>query len=199
MSPRQIQIPLPETGFEWLEVEAETGACDDVPDLKWIRKPSGPIHLFVFADGPSGSGRFWEIRVGISDKGQPEPARGVCLTTSTVGWRTLQHFKTSPLPWLDDVDGDGKSEFVLWNSFPLRDEGTSAEFGLMAWVYRLASKDSLVVDWELTRRMARELAAAYRAPLKDASPSASQLRAEAAAILEAFAEERCAAPFQNPR
>jgi hypothetical protein len=66
-----------------------------------------------------------------------------------------------------------------------------AEFGLVAWVYRLDRNDSLVVDWDLSRRMAREIAAAYRAPVQGTPQHLTPLRAEAAAALEAFADERC--------
>jgi len=199
MTPPHIQIPLPHVGFEWPEGEEQTGPCEAVPREKWIRKPSGSFDLFVSADGPSGSGRYWNVTVGIGKKDSPKPDRGICLATSTVGWRTLQQFKNSPLVWLDDLDGDGKAEVIVWASFPLRPEASMAEFGLTAWVYRLTSKDSFVLDWKLSRRMARDLAAAYRAPLANSPQTFAPMRAEAAAALEMFADARCTVTAPNHR
>ena len=199
VSPPHIQIPLPQAGFKWLEDEEQTGACEVVPAEKWIRKASGPADLFVYADGPSGSGRYWTATVGIAKSGGTKPQRGICVTTSTVGWRTLQQYKGPALPWLDDVDGDGKSEVILWDGFPLRDGASMAEYGLTAWVYRLTSEGALVIDWGLTRKLAREIAADYRAPLANSSQIAAQLRTEAAAALEKFADERCTVAGQKCR
>lgn len=195
------QIPLPQAGFTWLESEELKGPCEQVPIENWIRKPSGTSDLFIHANGPRGSGRFWDVTIGVSEKGQAKPTRGICLTTTTIGWRTLKHYKDSPLPWLDDVDGDGKAEMILWSSFPLREEPevSSAEYGMMAWVYRLGTADSLVLDWDLSRRMAREIAVEYRSPRGGAPPKPSSLRAIAADALEMFADDRCSAVPGNSR
>lgn len=199
MAPPQVQIPIPQNGITWLKGKEPTGKCEAVPAGKWVRKASGAQDLFVYADGPSGSLRYWTITVGIAKAGSPKPARGFCLEASTLGWRTLQQFKLSPLPWLDDVDGDGKAEFILWDSFPLRADASMSELGLTAWVYRLTSDGTLVIDWDLTRKLVREIAAAYRAPLKTPPPNPSPLRAEAATALEMFADARCTVPTQNNR
>jgi len=192
MVPSRNSILLPPHEFNWLEDEdATSNVCGEVPEGKWIRKPSGSRDLFVYADGPSGSGRFWTITIGIAKAGSPKPARGFCFTASTVGRRTLQKYNVSPLPWLDDVDGDGKAEFVLWDSFPLRADASMAEYGLTAWVYRFDSRNSLVMDWNLSRQLARELAASYRSPLDGASTGLLSLRSDAAAALTLFADDRC--------
>ena len=116
--------------------------------------------------------------------------RGFCLVTSTVGWRTLQQLKGSPLPWAADLNGDGRAELIIWDSFSLREGASQAEFGLVAWVYQVDPKGVFTIDWGLSRQMARELASAYWQPLKpDASLQA--LRITAAQALEAFASERC--------
>jgi hypothetical protein len=128
--------------------------------------------------------------VAVSEK-QQKVERGTCIWTSTVGWRTLQRYSMGPLPWLDDVDDDGRSEFILWDSFPLRDGASMAEYALIAWVYRLAPPDELVMDWELTRTFARSLAKEYRSPSEPPSGSPDGSRAKAAEALEEFAEERC--------
>lgn len=199
MSPPLIQIPLPQVGFKWLKDEEQTGACEVVPAEKWLRKASGSADLFAHADGPSGSGHYWTITVGVAEAGIKNPKRGVCFATSTVGWRTLQQYKVSPLPWLDDVDGDGKSEVILWDSFPLRDGASMAEYGLTAWVYRHSEKDSLTLDWKLSRGMARDIAAAYRKPLKTESESLAPVRTIAATVLDQFADEACHAPAEAPQ
>ena len=193
MSPGSLKIPFPAEGFTWLKGEEEAGPCEAVPTERWTRKRSGTHDLFVSADGPSGSGRYWTITLGFAESGSPVPRRGTCLTTSTVGWRTLQHYRNSPLPWLDDVDGDGEAELILWASFPLRQDASAAEYGLTAWVYRLDRHD-LKLDWDLSRRMARDLASAYRTPLSVPSPHITPLRAAAAAALEKLAQGRCAVP-----
>ncbi len=201
MGPDHLDIRLPRHGFVWLEGEELSGRCEDVPVGKWIRKPSGSIDLLVYADGPSGSGRYWNVTIGVAKRHEPKPVRGVCLMTSTVGWRTLQQYKNSALPWLDDLGGDGKAELIIWTSFPLREDASMAEYGLMAWVYRLASEDSLAIDWGLSRRMAREIAEQYRSrsPLEAATPWPGPLRAEAAAALDLFANEGCTIPGEGAR
>jgi hypothetical protein len=198
MRPDHLQIRLPRRGFTWLDGEEISGRCDDVPAKKWIRNSSGSVDLFVYADGPSGSGRYWNVTIGVARRQHSKPIRGVCLTTSTVGWRTLRQYKKAPLAWLDDLDKDGKAELILWSSFPLRD-GALAEYGLMAWVYRLGSKDSLAIDWGLSRRMAREMAGAYRSAFDSTTSYPEPLRIEAAEALERFADERCGMPQNDAR
>ncbi len=191
MRPPQPQIHLPRQGFVRLEGKGISGECVDVPAQKWIRQSSGSLDLLVYADGPSGSGRYWNVTIGVAPKQHSGASRGVCLETSTVGWRTLQRFKNTPLAWLDDLDQDGKAELIVWSSFPLREDASEAEYGLVAWVYRPASEDSLVIDWGLSRRMARDLAGAYEAPFDSTTPSLGRLRTGAAAALKRFADERC--------
>jgi hypothetical protein len=206
MQTDRLEIHLPSRGFTWLPTENLSGRCADLPAKSWIRKRSGSLDLFVYADGPSGSGRYWNVTVGVAERQQSKPTHGVCLMTSTVGWRTLQQYERIPLPWLDDLDRDGSSELIIWDRFPLREEASLAEYSLVAWVYRLRSHDLLTINWDLSRRMARELAQAYRAPLDSTKlqpkvmPRAKRfyipvnlgmLRAEAAKSLEQFADERC--------
>ncbi len=189
MQPAHALIQLPARGFAALDGEAETDCARDVPSSKWRRGSAGPLALFVFADGPAGSGRYWNVAVGISSPHQQRPVRGVCLTTSTVGWRTLQLFAGAPLRWVDDLDGDGKAELIIWDSFSLGGEDTAAEFGLTAWVYRPNSAGVFLIDWVLTRRLARDIAAVYReAPPVTAN---SRIRFRAAAALELFANDQC--------
>jgi hypothetical protein len=124
------------------------------------------------------------------------------LRDSTSAWRILTVTSNgpatlSPLRWLDDLDGDGKPEAIVWTSFPLREDGEYYESGLMAWVYRV-DPGGLAIDWGLSRRMARQIAAAYRTPPRgDPASVQSTLRAwgalRQAALdgLDAFAGSRC--------
>ena len=192
--PDHFQLRLPSHGFRWLQGEEPAGRCEDVPAKKWLRQPSKSFDLFVFADGPSGSGRYWNVTIGVQKKQQSNPIRGICLNTSTVGWRTLQQWKRVPLAWLDDLDDDGNAEFIIWNSFRLREEASMAEYGLMAWVYRVESENSLAIDWDLSRKMATEIAQKYRSSPDLTTPSLGPLRAEAAEALERFVDGRCSMP-----
>lgn len=198
MQPNYLEIRLPSRGLTRLPGEDLSGKCDDVTKEKWVRKSAGSLDLFVYADGPSGSGRYWDVTIGVAQGQRSKPKRGVCLTTSTVGWRTLQHYKRTPLPWLDDLDNDGRSELIIWSSFPLREDASMAEYGLVAWVYRLASQDTLIIDWDLSRRMAREIAEAYRSASGSAAAYPGRLGKAAADALEQFADERCLMPNDAP-
>jgi hypothetical protein len=192
--PDHFQLRLPRHGFRWLEGQESEGRCEDVPAKKWFRQPSGSVDLLVYADGPSGSGRYWNVTIGVQKRQQSKPVRGICLITSTVGWRTLQQWKRAPLAWLDDLDDDGKAELMIWNSFRLREDASMAEYGLMAWVYRVESENSLAIDWDLSRKMAREIAEAYRSSLDLMTPYTGPLQKEAAEALEQFADEGCSMP-----
>jgi hypothetical protein len=194
MRPAHFKMHLPRAGFTWLDGGRVGDQCDDVPAQKWIRRDSGSLALFIYPSGPSGSGRYWNVTLGVGPREYAKPTRGVCLTTSTVGWRTLREYKATPLAWLDDLDEDGKSEFILWSSFPLRAEASLAEYGLMAWVYRVDASNTPVLDWILSRRMAREMAHAYRS-----SVDSGALQAEAAAELERFADQRCSLSSPDDR
>jgi hypothetical protein len=200
MQPAHLSMRLPDSGFTRPPGEALIGACGDVPMEDWHRGDSAMgMALFAHADGPEGSGRFWDVTLGVATKQSLVPIRGVCVSTSTVGWRTLQRYSRGALPWLDDVDDDGSAEFIIWDSFPLHGEASMAEYALVAWVYRLASQDSLVIDWDLSRVLARSLAKEYRLPLDTVSGHLGKLRAEAAEALDKFADGRCSVPQTEAR
>ena len=201
MVPHSLEMRFPSSGFTWLPGEGFQGTCEHVPREKWIHDLLGSPGLFVHADGPSGSGRFWIVTLGVTDDiYQAKPSRGICLMTSTLGWRTLQISSVS-LPWLDDLDSNGRSELIIWSSFPLREDATEAEFGLVGWVYRQTSEDLLTIDIALSRSMAREVAKWYRSALtaEDFEASLSLkpmdflagLRITASEALEQFADELC--------
>jgi hypothetical protein len=191
MQPHYLEMRLPNRGFVWLPGEDSSGKCENVPQGKWIKKSAGSLDLFVYARGPSGSGRYWEITIGVGEKGQSKPQRGICLATSTVGWRTYQYYNRTPLSWLDDLDNDGRAEVIIWDSFPLQKDVSMAEYGLVAWVYRLTPKDTLIIDWKLSRRMAREVAQVYGLARDSSAAYPGHLANEAADALKQFADERC--------
>jgi hypothetical protein len=197
MEPYYLKMRFPDPGFRPLQWQQFKRVCDEVPANKWTRKPSGSVDLFVHADGPSGSEHNWQVTIGIGGKQDSKPIRGVCIMASTLGQRTLQRYKEGPLPWLDDLDNDGKAEVVLWDSFvlthPVPHSITEWEYGLVAWVYRLVTDDSLVIDWDLSRRMAGEITKAYRVPV----PLAPR-RTNAAEALEQFADEGCSIVREAP-
>ena len=196
MAPPFRELRFGARGFSWLGDEELSGRCDDVPGDAWTRKRSGSHDLWVYTDGPEGSGHYWTITIGIAEWQHAKPLRGFCLEASTVGWKTLQTFQNRALPWLEDVDKDGNAEVIFWDSFALSEEPTSAELGVTGWVYRLASEDSLTIDWNLSKTLAREVAKAYRSPLDHPAarfnpPWLGKLRAKAAEALEQFADGRC--------
>lgn len=190
MEPAYLTMEIPPQGFVLLEGEGATGKCNVAH--KGFAKLSGKTFaLLVHADGPSGSGRYWNVTVGVGKRVERKPTRGFCFMTSTVGWRTLQEFH-KPLRWIDDQDGKGRPELIIWNSFPLRGEdSTSADYGLMAWVFQVDAKGRFTIDWMLSRRLAGELAAAYRRPLNRADGQLHQIRQQAAQALESFASGSC--------
>lgn len=190
MEPAHLEFRVPKKALTWLAGETFSGACDDVPGTVWMKVPSKAFDVWVHADGPSGSGRFWILTVGVGPARAAKPDRGFCLSTSTVGWRTLQRFGEAPLPWVGDSDKDGNAELVIWDSFPLSEDPSMAEYGLVAWVYEMNSRGVFRIDWNLSRRMAERIAAAYREPLEEA-PGLQVLRRKASEALEAFAREGC--------
>ncbi len=198
MAPVHRALRVPARDMTWLAGEEDSGACESVGAGDWSRTPSRPADLWVHADGPSGSGRYWVVTAGVGPPGSAAPSRGFCLSTSTVGWRTLRRFGDAPLPWVSDADHDGKAELVVWSSFPLSDEPSMAEFGLVAWVYEMQAAGLLSIDWVQSRRMAREVAAAY-GDTTDVPADLAPLRRRAAEGLEQFARGTCRIRPAPPR
>jgi hypothetical protein len=197
MQPAYLSIYLPDSGFFYLGGEDSIGDCDEVLSGEWIRGTSRIQDLFVHPSGPEGSGRFWTITLGIAEKEHSKPDRGVCISTNTVGWRTLQHYSQGALPWLKDLDDDGDAEFILWDSFPLHEEALASEYALVAWAYRLVSNDSLKIDWDLSRYLARSLANEYHSQLDSCPEYLREIRTKAAEALERFANNQC--KILNPK
>lgn len=196
MKPQFLTLSLPRDGF----VPLGTGSkgtfaepCEVSAVTEWMRMPAGSRDLLVSADGPSGTGYFWEIEVGVALRTEPKPCRTLSLSTSTRGWRFVrpQNYHRLNIRWLDDLDADGIAELIIWDSFPNVDPFA----GVTAWVYRMDSKEeSLVIDWGLSRRMAREIAQAYIGELNSQPKpglSVGHLWSLAADALLEFVEEQC--------
>ncbi|MCA9676024.1 MAG: hypothetical protein KC464_13380, partial [Myxococcales bacterium] len=117
-------------------------------------------------EGPAGSGRFEALGLAIAGA----PPRFVCTTGSTVGWRHLASVATqlAPLSWLDDLDGDGAAEVIVWDRLPWG--SSEADNGLVPTAYALDG-DRLVRRNDRAASAAARVAAAYRAlagsPLSD--------------------------------
>lgn len=186
-----LSISVPQVGFQWLDGGDFEGSCEGIAVEGAVRGSSGDRVVFVHADGPAGSGRFWSVSVGVADGAASAPDRGICTSTSTVGWRTLRQYSKGALPWLGDLDGDGDDEFIFWVSFPLHEGASMAGYGLTAWVYRLELEGSLVLDWELSRKLAMEVAQEYRTPLPTTTEDPGERREQAARALEQFAQGAC--------
>ncbi|MGH7215822.1 MAG: hypothetical protein ACREIG_01145 [Nitrospiraceae bacterium] len=199
MIPAHVRMSLPASGLTWVEGEDLSGSCKEVPVGQWTTAQAKAGKVMVHADGPVGSGRFWTVTIGLASKTGTKPDRGVCLTTSTVGWRTLQIYKRTPLPWLADLDADGAAELLIWDSFPLSDDPSEAEYALVAWVYGPDAEGTFTLDWALSRQMAAELAEAYASPMPEGARRAEELRKKASQELEAFARGQCRPGPTNAR
>jgi hypothetical protein len=192
MEPEFVAMETPVTGFRWISGDDINDKCDSIPASGWESLPCGDFDLMVHTSGPFGSLREWNIFVGVGPKNIHKPTRGFCLSTSTVGWRTLQTYPILPLPWIGDRDHDGNAELIIWSSFPLREEASLAEFGVIAWVYKIDKNKNFIIDLKSSRILAGEIATAYRKSL--GKPNSGYLQDErnnAACFLERFANAQC--------
>ena len=67
MRPDHLEMRLPIRGFSWLPGEEFSGKCKNVAQEKYIPNSSGAFKLFVYADGPSGSARYWNVTVAVAE------------------------------------------------------------------------------------------------------------------------------------
>jgi len=186
INPPFLNFIIPSSGFIPVDSSLYDLLCDDISDSLWKRQPADSIDIMIFTEGPSGSGRYWKVIVGIADSGKQSPSRGVCFTTTTIGWRTLQSFNNLPLKWIDDKDKDGQPEIIIWDSFPLHREATNAEYGMIAWVYEFSKNNEFTINWLLTKEIAKEIASAYRKPNGSSLYKFLELRKRIADKLEKF-------------
>ena len=80
---------------------------------------------------------------------------------------------------------------MIWDSFPLTEDPSLAEYGLVAWVYQAAPEGAFALNLEMSRKLARELASAYRESSEPEGRWAEDVRVKAAEALEDFASGAC--------
>jgi hypothetical protein len=190
ISPPHLTLQVPAQGFASLDSILYKDPCDTVADNLWMRQAADSFDLLVAAVGPFGSGRYWTVTIGLAMPGQKIPSRGFCLTTTTIGWRTLRDINNLPLPWLGDRNANGRPEIIIWDSFPLHEEASMAEFGLIAWIYEYSSKGMFNINWHLSREIAAEIASAYRNPVENSRDWLKKMRDNFARYLEDFASKK---------
>lgn len=192
MGPAHVRIPIPASGMAYVDGDESSGPCREDEPREWVPALKGAF--LVDANFGIGSLRPWTITVDLTPRSSAMPSRGFCLGTSTLGWRTMLRYERTPLPWVKDLDADGASELLIWDSFPLAEDPAMMEHGLMAWVYKLDADGTFIIDLGLSRKMAAELAEAYREPLTGddySEKTLRRLREKASRKLEDFAQGRC--------
>ena len=136
------------------------------------------LEFEVRAYGPGGSGRYWTVMVQVG-------GRGVCLETSTPGFRTISGTKAIakllPLAWARDVDGDGKSDVVIWGSIAASDGSDKRDYALSAQVYTLGD-NGLEPSESLSKTLRTEIAATYREAAREGD---AEQRVKLAELLDA--------------
>lgn len=175
---------FPNDSINWVTGDEFEGVCEQIDDSLWKKCYGKKFDLYSRAQGPSGSARFWTITVGIKQKDDEKVKRGICFNTSTVGIKTLGSFNGPDI--CEDINQDGNPELCIWSSFKLHDDASHAEYGIMIWIYQITLKN-MKIDWNLSRKMASEIAVEYRKPIDSENRILRQNRMKAADILESFA------------
>jgi hypothetical protein len=152
----------------WLAGEQRRGPCDlggeRAEDVTLATERAAADPFTIRAEGPSGSGRYWEVAVSWSSQAG---TRGFCFLTSSSGWRQIgadQRLAESIRPlieWLQDVDGDGRQELVVRSTLELSDEASLDEVAITLAAYDRAG-DRFELDAGSTRALRIELAQAYQ-------------------------------------
>ena len=162
IEPRYHKLVIPEQGAAWIEPDLADGDCSAEPETEWQLGNGAATGLFLQTEMQSGSGRYWNLRIGVGPSDEAKEPHGVlCIGTTTIGWRTLRQLGDEPLRWLGDIDNDGLDELILWDSFPI-DVAQFGVFGLTAWVYSQSANNELTLNWQLTRQEIQRIANAYR-------------------------------------
>jgi hypothetical protein len=160
--PRYDTISFPSSGFIKLDDEA---VADSVNLKSWQIGESNGYNLYILPVMHRGSGRGWTITIGVGDSNTLTPDYGAHLSTSTIGWRTLQKFENDRLPWIEDIDGDSNDDIIIWDSFLAFESGTNGDFGLIAWVYSLDENGSLALNTNCTSILLDRVALEYKEEL----------------------------------
>ena len=81
VDPFLLVMQTPKKGFVWLENQDSHQVCDASLEHEWDRFSSQTYDLWVSAEGPFGSGRYWTVTVGVAENQEMNPGRGFCLST----------------------------------------------------------------------------------------------------------------------
>jgi hypothetical protein len=195
--PPYTMIPIPAAGVWRLGTHVEEGwatdlsPCDETDSDAWIQASTPDYNWKVCVTGPNGSGRYWDITILIEPPLGLGPRRGVELLGETRGLVNLEVAEQFKLPWVTDLDEDGRSEFILWKTFPPSSEVSPFQTGLIGWVYRPLPNAVFTLDLDLTRRLARSLAEMHRRPFNSGSAQNREHFERLATELERFAADEC--------
>ena len=156
---QNLNIVIPEHGFKNLD----SGPPCPLPNTgKWQYVNSGNVTIAFYANGPEGSGHFWQIIIGLTPKPNTLPDRGVCLKVSTIGWHHRRLPDQEDLFWLKDLDNDGKPELIIWDSTPLSSDSVYTAYTLRAQVFRFDGYSTFYFQKELSQQLNNQLVPATR-------------------------------------
>ncbi|MFO7657169.1 MAG: hypothetical protein R6W78_08885 [Bacteroidales bacterium] len=188
-------LPLPDKGFD--DLSGYVFDCEYSIELNWEKLMGKDYSLFVHADGPQGSGRLWSIIFGFSSGKEDIPDRGICLISSTTGWRTLRKYE-SPIFWATDIDKDGNPEIIIWDSFYLdSDMSINVETGIIAWVYKYTEGKGFELSIALSKKLISTILIAYNSEIEGADSILISRRLMAAAALRDFLNDKCTFPDRS--
>lgn len=127
------------------------------PDCMSVTLPHDRRGAFVI-DGPNGSGRFWFLGLAVEGAARSY----ACISASSVGWRHLGIVGgLAPLPWFEDLDGDGDREIIAWQRLPWGRGMSERDNAIVPIAYSLEG-DALVRIDSLASKVAAKVAQAYR-------------------------------------
>ncbi len=187
LQPIWVKLDLPEQGFKDLDDDKKKNNICKI-DHDWQEFKFAGQKYYSGVSGPEGSGRYWNITIGVSELNRKNPTRGLCFVVSTIGWRTLQRYPR--LQWMTDLDDDGTPEFIIWNSFYLDDSLQAQRSGISVWVYKILG-EQLILDSSLTRKLSLKLSKAYLKSLPRANSSLYRSRRKISRILSGIAKSKC--------
>ncbi len=153
-TPPFLKIVIPEHGFKNFNSKA---ACV-VPEAdNWQYANFGDVNIALCTQGPEGSGHYWQIFIGLTNRPGAIPNRGICLETSTIGWRYRQLPGQKALFWLKDLDDDEKPELIIWDSKPLHSDSVQVAFTLVARVFKFDGRSTFIFQNHLSQTLNKQL------------------------------------------
>lgn len=160
VKPDYMKVEIPKAGFTMISEDAI--GCEFVENDTDINVAFvSDQKIYVKDCLLRGAGHWHTVLIGMSDSMSPMPLRGVRMSFSTTGWMTLRRFRKGGLPWLTDVNSDGKSEIVFWQSFSNANFTSSSSDGLIPFAYKIDGNE-LTLDKPLSCMMIREVYEKYQ-------------------------------------